>query len=302
LTTPFAVALGFLFPVFFGVFRPYIPWLFGLMTFTGALKLKASELGASVKNPLPIAAFFITSHIFMPLTALFITSLFFTNHDIITGYVLLFAGPTAVSGFIWIMIYKGDKALGLSLILLSTILAPLIVPATIRILMGKIVVMDMSGIALSLLLMIVVPTILGVAINETSKGKVPHIISASLDPFSKICLILVIAANTSAVAHNIKFNDPVVWMVILFCIVLTTIGFLFAKLNSIIVKCNDEKSTSLILSGGLRNNSAVMTIAVAFFPEMTVLPTLMSIITQQSIAALIGKLLIKKKLSSKLVP
>jgi hypothetical protein len=37
-----------------------------------------------------------------------------------------------------------------------------------------------------------------------------------------------------------------------------------------------------------------MTIAVTFFPQTAALPILLSIVFQQSIAALMGKLLIKK--------
>jgi len=293
-TTPLAVALGFFFPDVFRHLRPFVPWLFGMMTFSGALKLKATELGASVKSPLPILLFFFSSHVIMPLFALFSSSIIFDKPDLIIGFILLFAGPTAVSGFIWVTILKGDKALGLTFILLDTLLAPLVVPVTLYILMGADVAIEGSGIALSLLFMIVIPTIIGVTINETSKGKIPAVICPGFDPLSKICLMMVVAANSTAVAHNLKFNDPLIWKIALLCIILTVIAFMLAKLNGIIGKCGDEKSTSLIIAGGLRNNSVVMTVAVTFFPELTVLPTLLSIIFQQTIAAIMGRLLVKK--------
>jgi predicted Na+-dependent transporter len=105
--------------------------------------------------------------------------------------------------------------------------------------------------------------------------------------------MLVIAANSSAIASTICFNDPLVWKVSLICISLLIIGFLLAKLNGFFGKCSDEKKTSLIIAGGLRNNSAVMTIAVTFFPELTVLPILLSLVFQQTIAAIMGKLMIR---------
>jgi len=295
LTTPLAVILGLLFPGFFSPMRPFVILLFGIMTFSGALKLTAREIGGAVRSPMPIALFFLAAHVLMPLAALFSSSVFFENPDIVTGFILLFAGPTAVSGFIWVMIYKGDKALGLTLILLDTLLAPLAVPATLSVLMGAKVEMDMSGIAVSLLLMVVIPTIIGVAINEISKGKIPEKICPGLDPFAKVCLILVIAANTSVIAPIIKFNDPAVWHTALLCIALTSAGFLLSWFLGIIGKCGGYKSASLIIAGGLRNNSAVMTIAVTFFPETAVLPTVLSIIFQQIIAAVMGKLIIGRQ-------
>jgi len=294
LTTPLAVALGLFLPGIFIIFRPFVIFLFAVMTFSGALKLTASELGETVRKPFPILLFFFTSHILMPLAALGTSSAFFTDGNIVTGFILLFAGPTAVSGFIWITIFKGDKALGLTLILFDTLLAPLVVPATLYIFAGTKTTMDMSGIAVSLIFMVVVPTILGVMLNETSKGKIPSAICPALNPFAKICLMLVIAANSSAIAHVIKFNDPLVWAIAALCIFLTSLGFLLAKLNGIAAKCEKEKRDTLVFAGGLRNNSAVMTIAVTFFPEAAVLPAVLSIVFQQIVTAVMGKLIIKK--------
>jgi len=293
-TTPLGIVLGFLLSGVFIHLRPFVPLLFGVMTFSGALKLKASELGNVIRNPYPILLFFIATHVLMPLAALFSSSLFFANPDITAGFVLLFAGPTAVSGFIWVTIFKGDKALGLTLILLDTVLAPLVVPGTVSILMGTKIAMDMTGIALSLLFMVVIPTIIGVAFNEASKGKIPDAVCPCLDPFAKICLMLVIAANASPLASSVKFTDPVVWKVGAICIILIVLGFLLAKLIGVIGKIGGEKNISLIISGGLRNNSAVMTIAVTFFPEAAALPTLLSLIFQQTIAAVMGKFLVGK--------
>jgi len=294
MTTPLCIVLGILLPSVFIHFRPYVSWLFGIMTFSGALKLRAAEFGETIRRPAPILLFFVSSHLLMPLAAMLVTSLFFTNQDIIAGFVLLFSGPTAVSGFIWVSIFKGDKALCLTLILLDTILAPIVVPGTVSILMGAKTTMDMSGIAISLLFMVVVPTIIGVALNEASRQRMPVIVSPYLDPFAKICLMLVIAANAAAVAPGVRLNDPLIWKAALIVIVLTVAGFAIIKLVSVIGKCRDERGITMIVSGGLRNNSAVMTIAVAFFPETAVLPTLLSIVFQQTIAALMGKLLVGK--------
>jgi len=142
--------------------------------------------------------------------------------------------------------------------------------------------------------MVVLPTIVGVALNETSKGKISEVLCPAFDPFAKICLILVIAANASAVAPSIQFADPLLWIAAIVCIVLTFASFFLAKLNGVIGKCGDEKSASMIIAGGLKNNSAIMTIAVTFFPQTAVLPTLLSIIFQQTIMAIMGRVLVKK--------
>jgi len=290
--TPTGVIAGFLLPGIFIQLRPFVPWLFGIITIAGALRLRVGEFRNTIHSPLPIAAFFISAHVLMPLCALFAaTHLFGGSPDTVAGFVLLFSGPAGVSSFIWVTMFRGDKALCLSLILLDTLLAPLVVPGTISLLMGAKVTMDMTAIALSLIMMIVVPTIMGITLNETSRGFIPDLVCPYLNPISKICLILVVAANASPVASIIHISDPMVWMIATACIVLSTTGFLLSKFTAIAIRCNREKNISLFFAGGLRNISAVSTIAVTFFPEAAALPALLGIVFQQTLSAVMGKLL-----------
>lgn len=292
--TPFGVMLGFFLPGAFIHLRPFVPWLFGLITLTGALKLRAAEFGNTLRSPVPILAFFASTHILMPLCAMLSASVFAGGDPNITaGFILLFSGPAAVSSFMWVAMFWGDRALCLTLILLDTLLAPLVVPGTVSLLMGTNVAMDVAGIAVSLILMVVIPTIIGVAINESSRGRIPLLLCPYLNPFSKICLMLVIAANTSPVAKMIRFDDPVVLKVMIVCVFLSAGGFVLSKLAAAAVRCNPEKTVTLFFSGGLRNISAVTTIAVTFFPEAAAVPALLGIVFQQTISAIMGKLLIK---------
>ncbi|MDR3249432.1 MAG: hypothetical protein LBT39_11675 [Treponema sp.] len=291
--TPTGVVLGFLLPQVFIVLRPLIFWFFGIMTLSGALKLKAREFGLTLRNPLPILLTLITSHVVMPLVVLFIATLIFRGDgDTISGYILVYSVPTAVSGFIWVNIYKGDNALALALILIATLIAPIVVPGTMSVLMGTRVALDMSGIALSLIMMVVVPTIIGVATNEISRGKVPQIICPYLNPLAKVCIILVIAANAAAVAPRVHFNDPQVWIIAGVCILFAALGYGISKLIGVACRLSPEKRVTIFFSSGLRNISAAATIAIEFFPEAAALPALLGIVFQQSMAAVMGRLLL----------
>jgi predicted Na+-dependent transporter len=293
--TPLGVVLGCLLPGVFIHFRPFVPWLFGLMTLSGALRLRVTEFGSTIRSPLPILAFLVSTHILMPLGAMYAAAAFFSSSpDTIAGFILLFSGPTAVSGFIWVTMFRGDKALCLTLILLDTLLAPVLVPGTVSVLMGAKVAMDISGIAASLVMMVVIPTIIGVTLNETSRGRIPELICPYLNPVSKVCLMLVIAANTSPVANMIRFDNLKFWGVGALCVVLSAGGFILSKFAAKAVRSNTEKTTTLFFSGGLRNISSVTTIAVTFFPEAAALPALLGIVFQQTLSAIMAKLLLRK--------
>jgi predicted Na+-dependent transporter len=297
---PAGVALGFLLPAVFITLRPLISWLFGLMTLSGAIKLKVREFGLVLRDPLPIAATFFNSHLIMPLVVFLMSTLMFRgNGGIIAGYVLVYSVPTAVSGFIWVTMYRGDSALALALILISTLAAPFIVPLTMSVLLGTGLSLDMSGIALSLVMMVVVPTVIGIGTNEISRGKIPRIIGPVLNPLAKLCLILVIAANAAAVAPMVRLNDPQVWIIAAACILFAAIAYCLSRLAALLCRLDGGKQVTVFFSSGLRNISAAATIAIEFFPEQAALPALLGIVFQQTMAALMGRLFLGREISPK---
>ncbi|MDR1399257.1 MAG: bile acid:sodium symporter family protein [Treponema sp.] len=288
--TPSGIMMGFLLSSVFIHLRPLVPWLFALMTFSGALKLRVRELVVAVRKPAPILYFMLAAHVIIPLVVFSICSLIF-DADTLSGYALLFAVPTAVSGFIWVSIYHGDRALALAIVLLDTLLAPLVVPGAVSLLLGTQVTLDMSGMATSLALMVLVPTVLGVGLNEASNGKVTPIVSPYLNVAAKLCLVLVIAANASPVASQIQLDNPQVYLIAALCIAFGAFAYICAKLIGIFARLSREKRVTLFFAIGLRNISAATTIAIQFFPVAASLPCLLGIVFQQVLAALMGKAL-----------
>jgi tagaturonate reductase len=293
--TPSGIVLGFLLPGVFVHLRPFVTLLFSIVTLSGALRLRVREIGQTLRDPLPVPLAFISIHVLMPLVALGLSSLFFQGDpDTVAGFILVYSGPTAVSGFIWVSIFRGDNALCLTLILLDTLLAPLVVPLTMSLLMGASIALNMGGIAVSLVLMVVIPTIIGVTANETSHGAIPARVCPFITPCSKLCIVLIIAANTSAAAPRVQLANPRIWAVAALCILLAAASYTVSKLICLAVPLRPEKKISFFFAGGLRNISVVTTIAVEFFSEATVLPALLGIVFQQSIAAVMGRLLLGK--------
>jgi len=299
---PTGVVLGLVFPAIFIKIRPLVPLLFGILTFTGAMKLKARDLLLAVKNPVPVILFLITAHCIMPLAVLFISSAIFRNDpNTVSGFVLLYSVPTAVVSFIWAAIYKGDAALTLAIILLDTLLAPFVVPGTVKILLGTKIMLNMTGMTLSLIYMIVIPTIIGVTMNEISKGVVPKKAGPFLGPLSKICLAFVISANCAAIAPQVNFKSTRLWIIAGTCIALTVLGFSLGKIFGylggrlgLLGKNKKEKTASIFFATGLKNISAAMTLVIEFFPQAASLPTVLGVVFQQSICAIMGRLYLGK--------
>lgn len=290
------VLTGFLLPRPLLRLQPLAPALFAVMTLSGAMKLRGRDLGLILKKPLPVLLFFAISHILLPLLVFSVSFLIFGKSDAVLGFVLLFSSPTAVSGFIWVSLYGGDRALSLALILLDTLAAPLVAPAAVSLFSGEGVSLDMGGMVLSLFMMVVFPTIIGVSVNEASRGGIPAKVSPYLGPVSKLCLTLVVSANSASAAGHVHVTDPQVWLIGTLCVIFAVGGFAGAWLASLLCRVKPDQRVSLFFAVGLRNISAAATMAIRFFAPATALPAILGIVSQQTLAALMGKIFLKRSL------
>ena len=285
------VILGVLFYPFFLQIRPFIPWLFALITLSGSLTLRVRDLGKSVSSPLPFVLFFIVSHVIMPLFVFLIASAIFENNpDTLSGYILLYAMPTAVTSFIWVSIFRGDLSLALAFILLDSLLAPVLVPLKMRLFLGANIELNMTGLVIALIFMVVIPTVMGVSLNESSRGKIPLFISPWLNPASKICFFVVISGNSAAVATQIHPANPLLWIVFVVCLGFAVMAFVLGKLTGLLGKINRQKQIAIFFASGLRNMSSALVLAVEFLPPAAALPAVLGILVQQASAAVMGRL------------
>jgi predicted Na+-dependent transporter len=270
--------------------------LFAFMTFTSTLNMKIDDLVTTVRSPRYIIAFFVIFYGFQPLIAWALSSLIFPGDpEIITGLVLLYSTPIAVSSSIWTDIYKGNAPLAITLILLGTLVAPIVTPLLIQLYRGHAVCLDAMSMFVSLLWMIVIPSILGISINELSKGKISRIMIPTCKPLSKIALFLVIVVNAAQIRESVGSFEMVYLQSGILAIFLSSLGFLGGFFAGHILGKNEGKQTTLMYATGMRNISAALVLAIAYFTPRAAIPLVIGILFQQTMAAVFGSTLLRGK-------
>ena len=160
-----ALALGLLFPDQIGLLCPAVSALMMFQTFANSLGSSVQDLGRVLSHPKPVLITMLSLHLLMPLAALGIGSMCFPDQPLYTlSLVLMEGSPAAVSSLMWIVIGGGSVELCLSIILLDTMLSPVILPLTLRLLCGSVVELDTLGMIRDLFLMIVVPAALAMVL------------------------------------------------------------------------------------------------------------------------------------------
>lgn len=290
--TPSGVVIGVLASTHLQPYTYLSPWIFAFMTFAGSLGSGFKEFAKVLTRPLPLIANLLILHALMPLIAWGTASLFYPGDvHLITGFILAALIPTGITSFLWSSIYMGNIALTLSIILIDTMLSPFVVPLGMSLFLGATVEMDMALMMRGLFFMIVLPSLLGMLLNQLTAGKVKTRLAPRLAPFSKLGMGVVVAINSSVVAPYLSALDGkligIAGVVLLLAVTGYLVGWFIAKC------CGWDRGTivTLTFNSGMRNISAGAVMAISYFPATVALPVVLGMLFQQTLASTFGKFL-----------
>ncbi|MBP1156729.1 MULTISPECIES: bile acid:sodium symporter family protein [unclassified Paenibacillus] len=299
LLTPFSVLMGVALSGVLSAYTSWVPWIFAFMTFAGSLGMNVNDFRRVLLHPFPIFVFLIVLHIIMPLVAWTAGHLAFPGDPYtITGLILLMVIPTGIASMIWVSIYRGHTALTLTMILIDTLLAPLYVPYLMSLLVGEQVAINSWGMLNGLLWMIVLPSFLGMLLNQYTGGKVKVKWTPVLSPLSKISLGIIIAINSSVIAPVIQAWDWGIAYMITVCLVMVALGYIIGWGAARGMKLSRDLVVSMTFNCGMRNISAGAVLAIAYFPPAVAVPAVIGTLFQQLLASIFGSLLFRKAESS----
>lgn len=287
--TPLSLVIGILIEEIGQQLLFLVPWLFAFMTVVSSLSLKVRDLKVFVKYPKTILFSIAFLHILMPLWAYLLSVVLFDDHLLMVGFIIAVAVPTGVTSIIWITICKGHLPLGLAIVLIDTLLAPFMMPALLHLVVGEKIAVDTLAIMQDLIWMIVLPSIIGILLNELSKGAIPQKYGKALAPFSKLALFAIVMLNSSAIAPYVKTINLELAAVIAAVFVLSVSGYVFALWVSKFVWKEAAIQTTFVFNGGMRNIAVGVVIATTYFPAKVAMPVVFGMLFQQVLAATFSK-------------
>ena len=286
---PICVALGVLFPQQIGVLKPIVPTLFAFMTFQGALSNTFHQVAEVFHRPLHLILALFVSAALIPIAAYAMGSLFFgSNPNLVCGIVLEYSVPVAVTAFMWISMFGGNGPLALTIILTSSVISPVTIPLTLKLLLGATVAIDVPSMMQNMAFMIAIPAVLGIVINELTHGWGHEKLSPALSPACKFMMMGVIASNSTAMSEYVLHMNAVRLEVALFILVFAISGFVVGILVARALHLPYSETTTMCFTCGMRNISSGAVIATQYFPGEVVFPVMCGTLFQQVLASLIG--------------
>ena len=286
LVTPCSVLLGVLFSAWLKPCAFLVPWIFAFMTFSGGLGSSFRDLKKVLQHPAPLMVCLLILHVWMPLVAWGVGSAVFPQDMYtVTGIVLAFIIPTGIISLMWVSIYQGSIALTLSILLLDTFLSPFVVPASLHILVGANVHINTWGMMLGLFFMVVLPSLVAMALNRKTDGRIKLTLGPKLAPFSKLGLICVVSINTSVVADYFTHIDRKFITVAMTVLCIAASGYIWGWWSGRLLKGDRGVIIAMTFNSGMRNISAGAVLAATYFPTPVVFPVMVGTLFQQILAS-----------------
>lgn len=290
--TPTGVVVGVLLASYLDSYIFLVPWIFAFITFSGSLGSDFSSLKRIASNPLPIIVVLCILHIVMPIWAWLLGHLVFPGDNLtITGLVLGVVIPTGVTSLLWVSIYKGNTLLTLTIVLIDTLLSPIIVPYSVAFFSGTSVEMDTMAIMKGLIVMVVIPSLIGMVLNQITKGKIKPMLGPRLAPFSKIALGICVTLNSAKVAPYLSHIDAKLIKMAIMVFFIAFSGYLLSWMVGKFLKWEKEEIITVTYTGGMRNIAAGAALAVAYFPAAVAVPVILGTLFQQILASVYGSFL-----------
>ncbi len=293
--TPIGVVIGLVLGSRIAAYKGWGTFFFACITFIGALQISFAQVAKVLRRVKSIALVLFCAHVLIPLMVKLLASLAFpSSPSYVTGFILLSSIPIAVTSFLWTTIHKGDAALALALILLDTLLSPFLTPLTIRLLANSSVALDFQGMMVSLLYMIVIPSVLGMLVKQAAPEACTRA-RAYLSPVTKACMMLVIVLHVASLSGTLSYS-AVYLPLVLMNLVVIALGFLLIYLLGRHVAHLDRSSVvSMTFTGGMRNISAALVLATTYFDAATSLPVVIGILLQQTFVGFLGSRLFRRE-------
>ncbi|MGT2960859.1 bile acid:sodium symporter family protein [Streptococcus caballi] len=249
---------------------PNTAYLLGIILFGMGLTLTTEDFKRIAQRPIPVILGTIAHYVIMPGLAWLLCLIFHLKGATAAGVILVGSCPSGTSSSVMAFLSGGDVALDVSIETLSTLLAPIMLPALLSLLAGQYVAVPATSLFLSTLRIVVVPIILGVLIHSIF-GKKMNTIIRIMPLISQLAILLIVGAVISANHANIftTATAVVIPVVILHNLCGYTLGFTFSKL----LKLEEPQQKAITFEVGMQDSSLGATLAIKYFVPQAAIPS-----------------------------
>ena len=265
-------------PELFTWIGSYISPLLGVVMLGMGLTLTPVDLKRIVDRPRDVVIGSLAQWTIMPITAYLLVQIFNLPTELGIGIILLGAAPGGTSSNVMTYLGKGDVALSIAITSLTTIVAPIVMPAWVLFLAGADVQVTFAEMFQEILFVVFIPVVAGIIIRQLMERKAPTAAETSLVVFPSISVIAIVVIVSAVVGLNAENILTVSAIAVAAMIIHNTVGFGSGYAIGHAANMPEDRIRACTFEVGLQNSGLATALAVAFFSPLTaLLPALFSV-------------------------
>lgn len=254
-------ALAMVIPSGFAWATAYTSWFLGAAMFGMGLTIPVEDFKTVFTHPKEIVIGCIAQYSVMPLAAWLLSVLLNLSPDLAVGVILVGCCPGGTASNVITYIAGGDVSLSVGMTIVSTLLAPIMTPLLTYWLAGAWVDVSLMAMILSVVKVILIPVLLGIAVHRLLGARMKKI--SSLVPLISVVAIVMIIAGI--VANNVEKILTCGLLVLGVVILHNFLGLALGLLISRLFRVDYNKTTAIAIEVGMQNSGLAVSLATANF-------------------------------------
>lgn len=265
--------------------------LLGVIMFGMGMTLTPDDFKEIVRRPKDVLIGIVSQFAVMSTLAFLLAKIFALDSETAIGLILLGCVPGGTASNVMTFLAKGDVPLSVTITMCTTILATFMTPALTYLFGSQWVEVDFLNMFLSVVLVVALPIVLGIAVRAIV-GEKANKIKSLLVLVSTLSIVLIVAMCVAPNTEKIlQTSSLVIALVVLLHHVLgLAAGYGISKL----FKFNDSKTRALTLEVGLQNSGLSVGLA-APFGAAAALPCALATVIHQIVGSLVANFFARKE-------
>lgn len=259
-------------PTAFTWIEPYITPLLGIIMLGMGLTLLPEDFRRIAERPRDVAIGALAQWAVMPLAAWALTVALSLPPALAIGVILLGAAPGGTASNVMTYLGKGDVALSVAITTVTTLVAPIVMPAWVLALAGEQLQVTFAEMFTSIVQIVLVPVVAGFALRLALDQYAPRVAKAGLNVFPAVSVAAIVAIVAAVVGLNVE-NILTAGAVVLIVVVAHNAiglgaGYGIGRASGM----STERVWACTFEVALQNSGLAVALATAYFSPLAALP------------------------------
>jgi len=256
----------------------YVTPLLGVIMLGMGLTLQPADFERLVERPVDVGIAAGAQWLVMPLAAYGLYLLFDLPDAIGVGLILVGAAPGGTASNVMTFLGRGDVALSVAVTTLTTLAAPIVMPAWTLFALGETVDVTFAQMFGSIVQIVIIPVVLGFAIRYVLDRRAPEAAEAGVDVFPLVSVVAIVAIVAGVVGANVDNILTAGALVLLAVVVHNAIGLGAGYGVGLAARMPEDRRRTCAFEVGLQNSGLAVALATSLFsPAAALVPALFSV-------------------------